>query len=60
MDNVNVHLYQSPFLYETRILRITKSLASTGIFDKIVVVAALRNTEMKENEKKRNNTTDRK
>jgi glycosyltransferase involved in cell wall biosynthesis len=51
MDNVNVHLYQSPFLYETRILRITKSLASTGIFDKIVVVAALRNTEMKENEK---------
>ncbi len=39
-DNlVNIHLYQSPFQHESRILRITKTLAEKKYFDKIFIVA---------------------
>src|SRR5688500_6704294 len=35
----NVHIYQSPFTHESRILKITGSLATAGLFDEIVVLA---------------------
>lgn len=35
---INVHVYPSPLLNESRILRITQSLAEHGIFNRIVVV----------------------
>jgi glycosyltransferase involved in cell wall biosynthesis len=41
-QKVNVHMYPSPFTHETRILRITNTLARSGVFDRIHVVAAQR------------------
>jgi glycosyltransferase involved in cell wall biosynthesis len=38
MSRVNVHLYQSTFTHESRILRITHSLAKAALFDKILIV----------------------
>lgn len=38
-EKVNIHLYQSPFQHESRILRITKTLAEKKYFDKIFIVA---------------------
>ncbi|MBM4076523.1 MAG: glycoside hydrolase, partial [Planctomycetes bacterium] len=34
----NLHIYQSPILHESRIFKITKSLAEASVFEKIVVV----------------------
>jgi glycosyltransferase involved in cell wall biosynthesis len=39
MGRVNIHLYPSPFTHETRMLKITKSLADRGVFDEIHLVA---------------------
>ena len=36
---MNIHLYNSPFLHETRILKITSSLRDLGIFSDIVILA---------------------
>ena len=38
MALVNIHIYQSTMTHESRIFKITKSLAVAGIFDKIVIV----------------------
>lgn len=40
-DGVNVHVYPSPFRNESRILRITRSLAECGRFRGIVVIGTL-------------------
>ncbi|MEN6383194.1 MAG: glycosyltransferase, partial [Rectinema sp.] len=37
--SVNVHIYPSPFEHESRILKITKSLADAGLFDTIYIFA---------------------
>lgn len=37
MSRSNLHIYQSPLTHESRILKITKSIADAGVFDKIVV-----------------------
>lgn len=50
MNKVNIHLYQSPFIHETRILRITKSLSRVGVFGRIIVIASLRESGTKEHE----------
>ncbi|WKZ19221.1 MAG: glycosyltransferase [Candidatus Jettenia sp. CY-1] len=39
MNCINVHIYPSPFKNESRILKITKTLADTKIFDKIYIIA---------------------
>lgn len=39
MGQVNLHLYPSNFTHETRILKITKSLADAGVFDEIHIGA---------------------
>jgi glycosyltransferase involved in cell wall biosynthesis len=36
---VDVHIYPSPFEYETRILKMTASLVATGIAERIVIIA---------------------
>lgn len=36
---VNVHVYPAPFQFQSRMLKITKSLADAGVFDKIVIAA---------------------
>ena len=36
---INVHIYPSPFKHESRILKITKTLASLKIFSKIEIYA---------------------
>src|SRR5437870_13899371 len=36
---VNVHIYPAAFEYQSRILKITKSLAEADIFEKIVILA---------------------
>jgi glycosyltransferase involved in cell wall biosynthesis len=51
MTRTNVHMYPSPFTHETRMLRITASLADHGIFDRILVVAALRTPGTREHER---------
>ena len=38
-EKVNIHLYQSPFQHESRILRITGTLAHSGHFDQIYIMA---------------------
>jgi glycosyltransferase involved in cell wall biosynthesis len=42
-DRINIHLYQSPFQHESRILRITKSLSQREYFDKIIIIATYLN-----------------
>lgn len=39
MDAVNLHIYQSTFRHESRILKITKTLSDYGVFDKILILA---------------------
>lgn len=39
MTSLNVHIYPSPFRHESRMLKITKSLADAGVFRHIVVIA---------------------
>lgn len=39
MPGLNVHIYPSPFKHESRMLKITKSLADARIFNKILVIA---------------------
>jgi glycosyltransferase involved in cell wall biosynthesis len=39
MRRVNVHLYQSTFKHESRILKITQSLAKAKLFEDILVIA---------------------
>jgi glycosyltransferase involved in cell wall biosynthesis len=51
MTRTNVHMYPSPFTHETRMLRITASLVDRGIFDRILVVAALRTPGTREHER---------
>lgn len=38
-DLVNVHIYPSPFKYESRILKITKTLKEANVFNKIYIFA---------------------
>jgi glycosyltransferase involved in cell wall biosynthesis len=38
---LNVHVYPTPFVHESRILKITKTLADGGVFRRIDVMAAL-------------------
>lgn len=38
-NRVNVHIYPSPFTNESRILRITQTLVSNNVFDKIYIIA---------------------
>lgn len=47
---IDVHLYQSPFTHETRILRVTKSLVDANVFDQIFVIASLRHENTEEHE----------
>lgn len=49
-NRLNVHMYPSPFTHETRILRVTRTLASARIFDEVLVVAALRTAGTAEHE----------
>lgn len=39
-SRINLHIYQSPFKNESRILRITSTLVTNGIFDKVIIVAS--------------------
>src|SRR3990170_5673710 len=39
MKQVNVHIYPSPFKNESRMLKITKTLADNNVFDKIYIIA---------------------
>jgi glycosyltransferase involved in cell wall biosynthesis len=50
MTRINVHMYMSPFTHETRMLRITRSLAESKVFERILVVAALRTEGTMEHE----------
>lgn len=50
MTRTSVHMYPSAFTHETRILRITASLVEQGIFDRVMVVAALRTPGTAEHE----------
>lgn len=43
MERVNVHIYPSPFKNESRMLKITKTLAENNIFDKIYIIATWEN-----------------
>lgn len=36
--NLNLHIYPSPILYESRMLKITRSLAAAGLFEEIHLV----------------------
>lgn len=47
---MNVHLYPTAFLHETRILRVTRTLRDRGLFDEIVIIAGLRDRTLKRNE----------
>ncbi len=38
---LNIHVYPTPFVHESRILKITKTLADRGVFRRIDVMAAL-------------------
>ncbi len=38
-DKINIHLYQSPFQHESRILRVTGTLAKENYFDNIFIIA---------------------
>lgn len=38
-ERINLHVYQSTFRHESRILKVTRSLANSGLFDRIVVIA---------------------
>lgn len=49
-NGLNVHMYPSPFTHETRILRITRTLTSEKIFDRVLVIAALRKAGTLEHE----------
>ena len=40
MDGINLHMYPSPFKFESRILRITGTLKDSGLFSKIIIVAS--------------------
>lgn len=42
-SKVNVHIYQSPFKNESRILKITKTLSDADVFDKIYIIATWEN-----------------
>ena len=50
MNRINLHIYQSSFKYESRILKETKSIASSGVVDK-VIIAAIWENGLKEYEK---------
>ncbi|TLD40945.1 MAG: glycosyl transferase, group 1 family protein [Candidatus Jettenia ecosi] len=39
MERVNIHIYPSPFKNESRMLKITKTLAESNVFDKIYIIA---------------------
>ena len=39
----NLHLYQSPFRSESRILRETKTIVDSGFIDKVVIAAVWEN-----------------
>lgn len=39
MNRINLHIYQSSFKYESRILKETKSIASSGVVDKVIIAA---------------------
>ena len=39
VERINLHVYQSCFLHESRMLRITKSLVDNRVFDKIYILA---------------------
>ena len=39
-ESVNVHIYQSPFQHESRILRITKTISDEKYFSRILIIAA--------------------
>ncbi len=39
MERINLHLYQSKFTHESRILRETLSITQTELFDKIIIAA---------------------
>jgi glycosyltransferase involved in cell wall biosynthesis len=43
MARINVHIYPSPFKNESRILKITKTLVNSGIFEKIYILATWEN-----------------
>lgn len=38
MSGWNIHVYPSAFTHESRILKITKTLAGFGIFERIVML----------------------
>jgi glycosyltransferase involved in cell wall biosynthesis len=42
LSGVNVHIYPSPFEFESRILKVTKTLIARGIVSKILVIATAR------------------
>lgn len=50
-NKINVHVYPSQFVYETRILRITKSLIEDKVFDQIIILASLQNSNLPIREK---------
>jgi glycosyltransferase involved in cell wall biosynthesis len=41
-EKINIHLYQSSFEHESRILRITKTLSKGNYFDRIFIIATYR------------------
>jgi glycosyltransferase involved in cell wall biosynthesis len=50
MERINVHMFLTPFIHETRMLRITNSLAQAKVFDKIYIIACLRDEGVIEHE----------
>ena len=40
---MNIHIYPSPIIYESRIFKITKSLVDLKIFEKIIIIGTLEN-----------------
>ncbi len=37
--SLNIHIYQSTFLHESRMLKITQSLVDGGVFDRVLIIA---------------------
>lgn len=37
--SINIHIYQSTFLHESRMLKITQSLIEGGVFDRVLIIA---------------------
>jgi len=50
MKKINLHIYPSSIKHETRILKVTKSLADSGMFNKIYIVG-IGESNLKEHEK---------